>query len=175
MKKDTRPSFDDLIRSHVSHLSRVIAHYFKNVDECEETMQEVITHLLMKFPSYKQEKPFQHWALKITSNFCISKLRKNKIRRFFSLEPSHHQQQDKQQIQPIEKLHQKENQKMVHHAIDTLKPSDREVILLTSIMGHNDQEAASILGLRDVNFRVRKHRSLARLKKILIQMGYSHA
>jgi len=173
-KMVAKPVTDEDILPIIPDLSRVIAHYFKSVDEREETLQGLLTHLLIKLPSYKYLSPLSHWSLKITTNYCISKLRRAKIIHFFSLDAIENNDVECEADKPLELLTKKEHINMVQKAIKTLPSKEREMILLCDIMSKNDKDVASILNISHSNLRVRKHRARATLKEKLIKMGYQH-
>jgi RNA polymerase sigma-70 factor, ECF subfamily len=158
----------------VPDLSRVIAHYFKTIDEREEVLQGLLTHLLIKLPGYKYKSPLAHWALKIASNYCISHIRRAKIRHFFSLDAVVYNDIESNQNRPHEELTKNENIQLMQDAIEQMSAKDRELILLSEIMQKSDKEVASILNISHTNLRVKKHRSRTKLKEILIKMGYQH-
>ena len=165
---------DEDILPLIPELSRVIAHYYKSLEDREETLQGLLTHLLIKLPGYKYKSPLSHWCLKIASNFCISKLRRAKIRHFFSLDAIEKNDIECEADKPLDEISRNEHTEMIQEAIEFLPIKEREIILMCDIMTKNDKDVASILNISHSNLRVRKHRARATLKNKLIAMGYQH-
>jgi RNA polymerase sigma-70 factor (ECF subfamily) len=165
---------DDDLLPLVPELSRVIAHYFKSTDDREDALQGLLTHLLIKLPGYKYKSPLSHWALKITSNFCISRIRRNKLRNFFSIDALVNNDIESELNIPVDEMEKNEHISLVQNAIEVLPNKDREIILMCDIMSKEDTNVASILGITHSNLRVKKHRARNALKKQLIKMGYDH-
>lgn len=163
---------EQIILETIPELAHVVAHYYKTEDSREDMMQDVVAHLMIKFDSFKGKSPFLHWALRITSNLCISKLRREKLRRFFSLDPEYDVESN---ITSSEELITGEEQcSLLRDCIDDLKPREKEIIVLSDMMEKDDAEVASILGISAGNVRVRRHRARLHLKKILTARGYQH-
>jgi len=168
-------ALDQAIIECMPSISNVVAHYFKTIQEREDALQDILTQLVLKKNSFRGEKPFAHWALRISSRTCISKLRYAKLRSFFSIDHKNAIEIESTNPEPESALHKNESTQLVHRAIEMLNAKDRELILLCDIMGHNDTEAQTILDISTSGaFRVRKHRAREKLKTLLTQLGYSH-
>jgi len=171
----TQPSLDDAIVDCIPAISNVVAHYFKTQCEREDALQDILTQLVLKKDKFRGEKPFSHWALKISSRVCISKYRYSKIRKFFSIDHESAQEVEANTTHPESLIQSEEQNGLLHQAIEKLKPKDRELILLCDIMRKTDQESQAILEIKSSGtFRVRKHRAREKLKHILTSMGYEH-
>lgn len=156
-------------------ISNVVAHYFKTEHEREDALQDVLTQLVLKKDSFRGDKPFSHWALRISSRTCISKIRYSKIRHFFSIDHENAREVESEFPTPETSLQSNEHKQLLHQAIEKLKAKDRELILLCDIMGKSDAETQNILEIKSAGtFRVRKHRARDKLKQILNQLGYHH-
>jgi RNA polymerase sigma-70 factor (ECF subfamily) len=166
---------DQAIVECIPAISNVVAHYFKSEAEREDALQEVLTQLVLKKDSFRGDKPFSHWALRISSRTCISKIRYSRIRHFFSIDHENAREVESEFPTPESTLQTDESKQLLHQAIEKLKAKDRELILLCDIMGKNDTEVQTILDIKSAGtFRVRKHRAREKLKLILTQLGYQH-
>jgi len=169
------PSLDDAIVECIPSISNVVAHYFRTQCEREDALQDILTQLVLKKDKFRGEKPFSHWALKISSRVCISKYRYSKIRKFFSIDHEDAQEVEANTANPESEFKSEEQKSLLHKAIEKLKPKDRELVLLCDIMRKTDQETQAILEIKSSGtFRVRKHRAREKLKDLLTQMGYDH-
>ncbi|MBF0198259.1 MAG: sigma-70 family RNA polymerase sigma factor [Planctomycetes bacterium] len=173
-QKTEIPNAETAILSVLPDLARVVAHYFKTEESREDMMQDLVAHLLLKFKQFNGSSPFLHWALRITSNLCISKLRFYRIRKFFSIETHVKAEPECSGMTPHDEVEKEELILLTRQAIDKLKSKDREIILLCDIMEKKDNEVASILSITHANLRVKKHRARSKLKDILVKSGYNH-
>lgn len=171
---DHMTSPEQMILSVVPEISRVVAHYFKTEDSREDMLQDVLTHLMLKHHSFKGKSPFSHWALKITSNLCISKLRYQKLRKYVSLDTQLEVEQESLKPGQEEEVQANESKRILHECLNMLKSRQREILMLSDILQKSDEEVASILSISSTNVRVRRHRARQKLKEILITRGYSH-
>lgn len=173
-------SYKDIDHDHaivdcIPSISNVVAHYFKTEAEREDALQDILTQLVLKKDSFRGDKPFSHWALRISSRTCISKIRYSKIRNFFSIDHENAREVQADIPTPEKELQVDEHKQLLHKAIEQLKAKDRELILLCDIMGKSDTETQTILDIKSAGtFRVRKHRAREKLKHILGQLGYQH-
>ena len=175
LQSQKQVNFDQVITECIPNISNVVAHYFKTQAEREDALQDILTQLILKKDSFRGEKPFSHWALRISSRTCISKIRYLKIRNFFSIDQKNAKEVESNFLSPEKELQSTEQKSLLHKAIEKLKARDRELILLCDIMEKSDTETQAILEIKSAGtFRVRKHRAREKLKMILTQMGYSH-
>ena len=70
---------------------------------------------------------------------------------------------------PDDRLLAKETQAHIRQAIDTLPPSQREVITLRDIRGCTPEEACEILSISAANQRVLLHRARSKVRRVLEQ------
>jgi RNA polymerase sigma-70 factor (ECF subfamily) len=68
---------------------------------------------------------------------------------------------------PEERLLAKETQAYLQQAVDSLPPSQREVITLRDIKGWTPEEVCDILSISDANQRVLLHRARSRVRRAL--------
>lgn len=154
-------------------LGRVVAHYFRNEHDREEAVNDIVVTLMEKGDSFRGDAPFSHWALAIASRSCISRLRREKLRRFFSLNGAEHEQYESEDR--TEKSAEREDtRRILYRALDELSGRDRELILLSDIMEKDDTELISILKIKAGALRVRRHRAREKLKVVLRRLGYEH-
>ena len=165
---------DEALLEILPDLSRVVAHYFKSLDDREDMMQDLVAHILLKFNRFSGKSPFLNWCLRLTSNLCISKLRYKKMRRFLSFDTQVMSHPECPLGSPDNSLQDKEFQSITREAIESLKAKDRELILICDILQKSDREAADILSIKHSHLRVRKHRAHQKLKEELLKRGYTH-
>jgi RNA polymerase sigma-70 factor, ECF subfamily len=68
---------------------------------------------------------------------------------------------------PDDRLPVKETQAYIQQAIDTLPPSQREVITLRDIKGYTPEEVCDILSISGANQRVLLHRARSKVRRAL--------
>lgn len=170
-------SREELVVSSLPEVAKVVAHYFRDGHDREEMMQDIAYRLLFGFASFKGRSPFQHWALAVASRACISRLRRRNI--FAAVKRIVGQRSGSGEAEsvedPADDIHRNETRRLVRESIEGLKPKDREILLLSDILGKDDGEVAAILGIGAANLRVKRHRARGRLKDILLRRGYEPA
>ena len=68
---------------------------------------------------------------------------------------------------PEDRMLSQETYACIHHAIETLPPKQREIIILRDMEGWNAEETCSFLGISVVNQRVLLHRARSKVRGML--------
>lgn len=151
-------------RCLLSELSDVIARYLHSrigkqhfVDDC---VQETLISIHQARHTYDPKRPFRPWLFAIVRHKAIDALRRQQS------------QQDKfGQQASIEDAgtdnQQLENDIMSGRLIDSLPSPHREAITLTKLVGLSTAEAASQLAISESALKVRVHRALSNLKRMM--------
>ncbi|MCX7709326.1 MAG: sigma-70 family RNA polymerase sigma factor [Clostridia bacterium] len=71
--------FAELIQRYKRLAAGVIRHYFKETSESEDILQEVFIRIYRSLDRYNPQFKFSTWTVRITSNLCISLLKKKRV------------------------------------------------------------------------------------------------
>lgn len=82
----TKKSFDALFREYYEDLCRFAYTFMRDVDLCDDIVQEVFIHLWEKRKSLKEIKSFKSYLFRAVRNKCIDALRKEMRHSIVSVE-----------------------------------------------------------------------------------------
>jgi RNA polymerase sigma-70 factor (ECF subfamily) len=154
-----------LYRAHAQSVARWAARLGGPAMDVEDVVQEVflIAHRLL--PGFRGEAKITTWLFRITHNVVRHRRRKEKLRRFFSLQgpgvddaaarlPS-------MRPTPIEEMLRREAAQTVYQVLDTMSEKYRTVFILFEMEGLPGEEIATLTGQRLSTTWVWLHRARA--------------
>ncbi len=150
--------FQQLYQQYYAIVYRVCKGYFKGDAELAGDMvQEVFIKVWERYDFFKQECQVSTWIYRITVNVCLTEIRrqKNYANRLNKLDPPTEINLDSKQ----------EESAVLFQCIARLNEADR-VLAMLILEDISQQDIASILGLSEINARVRIHRLKDKLKRI---------
>lgn len=130
-----------------------------SVADAEDAMQEVYLEIWQSAGSYKSVGKPMGWIITLTKNVCFMKLRSKKYVSAEPLEPSRFSGFG---LCPEESA-------VLRGCLEALTESEREVILLHAVSGLKHREIAEITGLSLTAVLSRYHRSIKKLRKMLLE------
>lgn len=130
-----------------------------NKDLAEDMTQELFLHLYQKLSGYrKTDVPFRAWFFRVARNLYIDRMRREKESRV-PLEDL--------TLKSTDSADAREDAIFLEEALRNLDELDRDIIELYFFHGLKNEEIAHALDMNPENVRVRKHRALKKLAKIL--------
>lgn len=154
--------FQQLYQQYYAIVYRICKGYFKGDAELAGDMvQEVFIKVWERHDFFKNECQVSTWIYRITVNVCLTEIRRqrnytNRINRLDAVGES--------QAERME-----EEIGILNHCIARLNEADR-VLALLILEDLSQQDIAQILGLSEVNARVRIHRLKEKLKRIYLEI-----
>lgn len=162
----TEKAFLDLIQQHKGIIHKVTRMYCDSPEDREDLMQEIILQTWKALPSFKGNSEFSTWLYRISLNMALVFLKKDKKRVDAPADREFHA------IESEEYDAAKDRQLAVfYQAVKGLDKVDRALILLL-IEGKSGKEIADILGLSEVNVRVKTNRAKQKLKELVNKQGH---
>jgi len=149
--------FRQLYQHYYAIVYRICKGYFRGDAELAGDMvQEVFIKVWERHDFFKNECQVSTWIYRITVNVCLTEIRrrKNYTKRINQLHP-----EGESQAKRIE-----EETDLLNRCIARLNEADR-VLAMLMLEDLLQPEIAQILGLSEVNARVRIHRLKEKLKK----------
>jgi RNA polymerase sigma-70 factor (ECF subfamily) len=136
-------------------------------EDAEDTMQEVLVKALPYLRKFDSSKAFATWLYKVARNSCLMSRRKSKFApkqelSLSALMPAGDELEllkDAPTISPEGSVIRGEEGRRLHHALRSLPPHYRIVLVLRDMEGFTDEEVGEITGLRMGTIRVRLHRA----------------
>lgn len=170
--------YEILIRRNNQKLFRVIRSYITDQSEVEDIMQNTYVKAYTKLYQFKHNAAFSTWLIRIGINEALARLkekgklislnddRKDAAQKIFTL-PDHGQ------LNPQEKMIQKETKQLLENAIDQLDLKYRTVYILKEVEEMSIKEVAESLNISEANVKVRSHRAKKMLKEIIYNSSVS--
>lgn len=164
-KKGNRYAFEQLVKKYQKniywHARRMTGNHF----DADEIAQEVIITIYNKISSFRYESELSTWIYRITANKTINYLRKENIKKFFSIENL--TKKDSNDI--VKNLEDKQKMEKLNKLLGELPIKQREVFLLRHFEGMNYSEIAKVTGKTEGSLKANYHHAI---NKILKRMNY---
>ena len=136
-------------------LYRIVLCHARNKEDAEDIVQEVFLSLVKK-PAIRDEAHLKLWLIKVAVNKCKNLLKSAARRKNAVLDESIATacNFDSGNIKVLEYL-------------DTLKPTDKNIIFLHYFEGYSTKEISEIIGKKEIAVRVKLTRARQKLKLFL--------
>ncbi|RXJ44474.1 RNA polymerase sigma factor [Gelidibacter gilvus] len=172
--------YEILVRRNNQKLYRIIRSYLNDEAEIEDIMQNSYIKGFTKLYQFKLEASFSTWLIRIAINEALARL-KEKGKLFHINQHAEHVKQDSlleipdhKQLNPQEKMIQKEARQVLENAIDHLDAKYKIVYMMKEVEGMSSNEIAVALDLSLSNVKVRLHRSKEMLKDKLFELSHDN-
>jgi RNA polymerase sigma-70 factor, ECF subfamily len=158
-------AFAELASRHKSRVFGVASRFAGNAAELEDICQEVFVQAYFKLRQYRQDSPFEHWLMRITTHKCYDHLRKRRragpsISVEAMLESGH------EPVAPERPVPHPDLERL-HAALAELSPKERLIITLLELEERSLVEIAGLTGWSVANVKVRAFRARGALRKLL--------
>jgi len=151
-------SFEEIYKTYWNKIYRLCLGYCNDEELAKDLTQETFIKVWKALPSFRNESAISTWIFRIASNHCLRNIEKQKRRQTLPLNFT------------VEKedLSEEKNEKvnMLNQSIAKLKETDRLLISM-ELEEVKQAEIAEILGISEVNVRVRIHRIKKELLKLM--------
>ncbi|HUH28116.1 RNA polymerase sigma factor [Gelidibacter sp.] len=170
--------YEILVRRNNQKLYRVIRSYLSDEAEIEDIMQNSYIKGFTKLYQFKLEASFSTWLIRIAINEALARI-KEKGKLFYIYQHAEHFKKnsileipDNKQLNPHERMIQKEAKQLLENAIDHLDAKYKIVYMMKEMEGMSLNEISVILDLTLSNVKVRLHRSKEMLKDKLFEVAH---
>ena len=157
-------AFDILVRKYRERLYGIIYNLTSNREDAADLTQEAFIKAFSSINRFKGKSAFFTWLYRIGVNTALSHLKRNRFRRFFSLEHIQEEGSNSQVLETLAAKHKSEKgallselQEKLNEAMQKLSPKHRTVVVLFEIEGLSHQEIADIVGCSVGTVRSRLH------------------
>jgi len=153
-------------------LYRFARRLLKNEEDAKDAVQEVIIKLWEKCSMIDSERNIEAFAMSVTKNYCIDKLRTRHIQ----LVPIKGIFPTQKSLNPDIMLEQKEELEIVEQIIATLPAKQRAILQLRDVEGMEMSEIAKIMKMKPNNVKVNLSRARKKVKEKLeaYENGYKN-
>ncbi|NDV61345.1 sigma-70 family RNA polymerase sigma factor [Puniceicoccales bacterium CK1056] len=157
-------AFDVLVRKYRERLYGIIYNLTSNREDAADLTQEAFIKAFSSINRFKGKSAFFTWLYRIGVNTALSHLKRNRFRRFFSLETIQEEGSHAQVLETLAAKHKSEKgallselQEKLNEAMQKLSPKHRTVVVLFEIEGLSHQEIADVVGCSVGTVRSRLH------------------
>lgn len=157
-------AFDHLVRKYRERLFGIIYNLTSNREDAADLTQEAFIKAFSSINRFKGKSAFFTWLYRIGVNTALSHLKRNRYRRFFSLENIQDEGSNAQVLETLAAKHKSEKgallselQEKLNEAMQKLSPKHRTVVVLFEIEGLSHQEIADVAGCSVGTVRSRLH------------------
>ena len=158
-----------LMDRHRGAAYRLARHHCGDDDAALDVTQQSFIAAFAALKRYDTTRPFQHWLTRIVINKAHDWARRRKVRQFFSFAvPLEEAQGVAEQAPDAEhQVADREELARTMAAVAKLPGRLKEVLVLRTIEGMSQAEAAGVLGVSEKTIETRLYRARAKLTEIL--------
>jgi RNA polymerase sigma-70 factor (ECF subfamily) len=147
-------------RTHHSILGRTCMALLGSQADADEAVQETLLRAHRAMPTYRAEGTVKAWLCGIARHVCAHMLEtRRRGRELLEVVPTEGEQRDV--------FEARRRRRVVREALDKLKPSEREALVLRFVADLSHREIAITCGIDEAAARKRISRALARLRSIV--------
>ena len=166
-----RTAFDTLVRRHKDAMYRFVRRYLGSADESYDILQETFLSAWLALKRYNPERPFLPWLRTIALNKCRDVGRRRTVWRLFlrafaretaDAQTTAHLDHERDEAAELD-----ERLARLDRAIAALPALYKEPLLLTTVSGLSQKEAAAMLKTSPKAIEMRLARARARLADTL--------
>jgi RNA polymerase sigma-70 factor (ECF subfamily) len=158
-----------LMDRHRAAAFRLARHHCGNDDAALDVTQTSFIAAFAALGRYDQVRPFAHWLARIVINKAHDWGRRRTVRQFFSFALPLEEARGVAETAPDAEQQASDREELAEAmaAIANLPPRLKEVLVLRTIEGLTQAEAAQILGVSEKAIETRLHRARTKLTEIL--------
>lgn len=158
---------------HQTPIFRLVRSLIGNAEEALDLTQDCFVSAFSHLRKYDENRPMRAWLSRIAINKCRDWRRRQKVRQFFTfgaatIEPEWETIPD-DSPSAHDSAAAKLELKRLNAAMANLSPPLREVLLLRTVEGLSQAEAAAVLSISGKAVETRLYRARTRLAEILTE------
>ena len=146
--------FADLVNMYQDKVMASCMRMLGNREDAEDAAQEIFIKVYDALMRFDPRAKFSTWLYRITMNHCLNVLRGRRIRKVFSIHKKENieineimmaKKQVDQTNQPDVHLEDKEREKLIWQAIDSLPQNQKVAVVLSKFGGLSYKEVAEVM------------------------------
>ncbi len=159
-------AFEQIILRHEHRVMTMAARLLGARDDAKDVAQEVFLRAFKYLHRLDVTKPIEPWLMRITINVCRDQARVRQRRRATFVDAEAAEPID-DAPGPYDGFARRQEQRLLHQALDSLPEKERLAILLRDVEGLSTAEVAEILESSTTTVRSQVSRGRLRLKAAL--------
>jgi RNA polymerase sigma-70 factor (ECF subfamily) len=176
--------WDALIDRYQDRLFSICLRMVHNRDLAEDLTQDAFVKIIQGLPSFDARAKFSTWAIRVTMNVCLSRLRSEKLRRHASLDASSENETrtspgrsgltpEVREPEAPSGVEIHEDRERVLAALRDLDPDQRAMLILSDCHGHSYEQIAEVFGIAVGTVKSRLFRARTALRDAVEKMDRS--
>jgi RNA polymerase sigma-70 factor (ECF subfamily) len=173
-------AFETLVTRHERRVYALALRILRNEHDAEDVTQQTFLNVVEHLTGFRQESSFSTWLLRIATYAALKIIRKRRGLDTVSLDEATDPSPEREGIphpeyiadwreSPEALVHRHETRRLIDEALTQLDDKHRLVFVLRDIEGLTVRETAEVLGLTEVNVKVRLLRARLQLRERLTQ------
>ncbi len=165
-KRGVRSAQQLLYTQYKPILSNICMRYIRDNDEATDVLHDVFMKIFMKIGQYKGEGSFEGWLKRLTTNYCLTVLKKKNRYQMSSLE-------DVEIIEDVD-VEEVYTREQLFTALNQI-PLDFSIVFSMFFLDeYSHEEIAKQLKIKEQTCRTRLYRAKGLLKKALINQNHEN-
>jgi RNA polymerase sigma-70 factor (ECF subfamily) len=175
VKQGDEDAFRQIVELYHKPIHGLCFRYLKNQEDAEEIAQDVFIRLYERADKYEARAKLTTYLYRIAVNLSLNRIRDRKLKRFVSLDFFRGITLDNNPVSadtsdPDSLLEQKEKQRTIRQAIDTLPPNQRTAVILKRFQELSYEEIAQVMQCSLSAVESLLHRAKQNLQKKLAHL-----
>jgi RNA polymerase sigma-70 factor (ECF subfamily) len=156
-------AFEQLVRCHAAMAIGAAFRITRDEGLAEDAAQEAFLKAFRALPAYREQQSFAGWLRTITVRCALDTVRRRRAEVTIG-------RKEEQKVLVDDRFEKRqEDYSRLHHALSRLPALDREIVLALKADGRSVAEVAQELAMTKTGIRVRAHRALKKLRRILME------
>jgi RNA polymerase sigma-70 factor, ECF subfamily len=151
-------AFAQLVRRYDRRVLQIAHAILDDLPDSQDVYQETFMAAYRHLPSFRFDSQFSTWLIRIAINQARNRLRRRKLRQFFSLDQQTLTADPATSDQVL-------NHQLLHQAVDRLPGKLKTVILLKYFQGYKIKEIAEILHCQEGTVKNYLFRAVQKLRQ----------
>ncbi|MEM7673473.1 MAG: sigma-70 family RNA polymerase sigma factor [Verrucomicrobiota bacterium] len=167
-------AFDILVARHRERLFSIIYNLTSNREDASDLTQDAFIKAFRSIQRFKGKSSFYTWLYRIAINTTYTYLKRNRLRRFFSLENAQDEMSNSEIVETLTAKSKTDKPTMIaelqeklNDAMQTLSLNHRAVVTLFEIEGMSHSEIAEVMNCSVGTVRSRLHYAKQELQSVL--------
>lgn len=167
--KGKKDSFDEIVTRYSNRIYGLTLRILKDKEKAEDLTQETFLRAYRSLDSYNPAYSLLNWLLKIASNLCIDKVRREKNYSFYESDDVLTSMPQSQYLDPESATLQNESLREIERALALLPVKYQMVLLLRYLEGLKYEEISLVLGEPLGTIKTQLHRARRLMKEYYYQ------
>lgn len=140
--------------------------YARDREHADDLLQDCWLTILNRLDRFKRNDSFAQWAIAVSKNLCVDKLRSANRKRHKEVSLADIGELAGKERDPLDQVRQQRARAVIFAALRRLSARERDAVVLWAVMGHSPNETAEELGLSQSGCRLVLTRALSKMRRM---------